>query len=152
MQRGDLPISARRRLVVLMLAACAADIGLTLAGQSAEYWAGDYSLANEGNPFAYPVLARSPWLFLAGGVVWGVVVAAVVLLWRHRAGEWLGVLCTLGHAFGGACWLARYGAVGWVLVILYLVAVTLGLRWCRTCPRSLHASCRPADSTRQDRP
>ena len=145
-------MATRCRLVLLMLTVYAADVGLTLAGQSADYWAGDYSLANEGNPLARPFLVGSPWLFLAGAVVWGVLLAAVVLLWRHRAGEWLAVLCTLGHAFGGACWLALYGAVGWVFVLLYLVAVTMGLRWCRTCPRSPLASCLPADSSRPDRP
>ena len=96
-------IAARWRFVLLMLAVYAADVGLTLAGQSADYWAGDYSLAEEGNPLARPFLARSPWLFLAGAAVWGLVLAAVVFLWRHRAGEWLAVLNTLGHAFGGAC-------------------------------------------------
>jgi hypothetical protein len=145
-------IASRWRFILLMLAVYAADVGLTLAGQAADYWAGDYSLANEGNPLARPFLAGSPWLFLAGAVVWGTVLAAVVLLWRHRAGEWLAVLCTLGHAFGGACWLALYGAVGWVFVLLYLVAVTMGLRWCRTCPRSPPASCRPADSSRRGPP
>ena len=125
-------IAPRWRFVLLMLATYAADVGLTLAGQSADYWAGNYGRAMEANPVAFPLLAHSPWLFLAATVVWGAAVAAVVLRWRHRAGEWLAVLNTLGHAFGGACWLARYGAVGWVLVILYLAAVVWGLRWCRT--------------------
>ena len=136
--------------LLLLLAVYAADIGLTLAGQPPAYWEGDYSLAEEGNPLVLPFLARSPWLFVAAALAWGAVLGAVVLLWHHRAGEWLAVMTTLSHAFGGACWLARLGAVGWGFVILYLAVVTLGLQWCWNCRRSPPASCPPADSSRRD--
>ena len=123
-------IPSRGWLLLPAVVVYAVDVGLTLAGQDAAYWQGDYSLAIEGNPLAYPLLAHSPWLFIGAALVWAVLFSTVILLWRHRAAEWLAVLNTVGHTFGGACWLARLDAVGWALTVLYLVSVTLGMRWC----------------------
>ena len=121
---------SRTWLLLPALVACAADVALTLTGQPDGYWRGDYGLAVEGNPLAHPLLVRSPWVFVALAVGWCIAFSAIVLMWAHRAGEWVAVLVTIGHAVGGASWLARLGAVGWVFVVLYLVAVTLGIRWC----------------------
>ena len=123
-------LQSRAWLLLPAIVVCAFDVVLTLAGQDDAYWRGDYGLAIEGNPLVRPALAYSPWLFAGVALAWGVLFSAVVLLWRHRAAEWLAVLNTVGHTLGGASWLARLGAVGWVFVVLYLVAVTLGTRWC----------------------
>ena len=61
-------IARRCRFCLLMLVVYAADISLTLVGQPAAYWEGDYSLAQEGNPLVHPFLARSPWVFVAATV------------------------------------------------------------------------------------
>ena len=106
------------------------DVTLTLVGQDDAYWQGDYGLAIEGNPLVRPVLAYSPWLFIGAVFAWGVLFGAIVLFWRHRAAEWLGVLTTVGHTFGGATWLVWFGVIGWPFVVLYLVLVCIGIRWC----------------------
>ena len=134
-------VRSRGRFLLLLIVVYAADVALTLAGQPAAYWRGDYGLAVEANPLAYPLLVRSPWAFVVATLVWGVCLAGVVWRWRHRAGEWLALLLTIGHAVGGASWLARLGAVGWAFALAHLVAVTLGIRWCRH-----HAE--PADARR----
>ena len=52
-----------RRLWLLLPAVVlySADIGFTLAGQPAAYWAGDYSQPAEHNPLAHALLARIGW-------------------------------------------------------------------------------------------
>ena len=152
-------IPGRGWLLLPAVIVYAVDVALTLLGQPDAFWQGDYGLAVEGNPLAYPLLAYSPWLFAGAALVWGVLFSAVVLLWHHRAAEWLAVLNTVGHTFGGACWLAWPGAVGWVFAALYLVAVSLGIRWCwrrawnpdscSTCRRSQPVFSRRADSSRR---
>lgn len=107
-----------------------ADVGLTLAGQPTEYWAGDSTSANEANPVARPLLVVGPWVFAALAVAWLAVVTAVVLLWRHRLAEWVAVVLTVGHAIAGGAWLARSGG-WWVLAGCgYLAVATVVANWC----------------------
>jgi hypothetical protein len=80
----------------------AADISLTLAGQSPAYWSGDYGQAHESNPLAYPLLASSPWLFVGVTALWGLLISGIVLFWHHWATPWIAALSAVGHAVGGS--------------------------------------------------
>ena len=115
-----------RRLWLLLpaLGLYAADLGLTLTGQPAAYWGGDYSKAVEHNPLAYPILARHPVWFVGTGLAWAVVFSTVIVLWRSRVSDWIAVLLAFGHALGGSTWLARHGFGGLVLAIVYLAVAS----------------------------
>lgn len=106
------------------------DIGLTLGGQPAAYWAGDHGTAVEFNPVAHPLLARSPWLFLGLALLWLAAVSSVVVLWRHPLGGWVSVILAVGHAVGGASWLERHGSWGLAAAGVYLVVAAQGSAWC----------------------
>ena len=108
----------------------AADIVLTLVGQPREYWAGDYGTAVEANPIAFPFLLRSPWLFVAATVIWGLFVGTLVLAWRHPTSAWVAVLVAVGHAIGGSSWLVRWGPCGWGVAIGYLAVASQVSRSC----------------------
>ena len=98
----------------------AADILLTLAGQPAEYWAGDHSTVREANPLAAGLLVIHPAAFVAAAVVW----ATVFLLLIRTGRPWAVVVAfvlTVGHAVGAASWLMRFGPAGWVGGISVLV-------------------------------
>jgi hypothetical protein len=58
--RGQLVTYKRFWLLAPAWLWLAADVGLTLAGQSDKYWIGDYAAAVEGNPLAYPIVAQGP--------------------------------------------------------------------------------------------
>lgn len=122
----------RSRLWLLAPAAAlyAGDVGLTLAGQPAAYWAGDYRSAVEANPIAYPLLARGPWPFVGLAAGWLAVLSAVVVRWRHPAAGWLAVLVAAAHAVGGASWLARAGPWGPGAAVGYLAAAAQASGWC----------------------
>ena len=75
----------------------AADIALTLAGQSSAYWSGDYGQAQESNPLAFPLLASSPWVFVGVTALWGLLISGIVLLWQHWATPWIAALSAVGQ-------------------------------------------------------
>jgi len=124
-----------RRFWLLLPAWClyAADITMTLVGQSSAYWNGDYAQASEENPIAHPLLAIHPCLFAAAAIAWAATFGSVVLFWRHRLSDWLAILLALGHAVGGSTWIARHGWGGWVMAITYLIVAAwlAGSSWRR---------------------
>src|SRR5689334_14849913 len=96
---------ARRVWLLIPVAAlCAADVGLTLAGQPAGYWSGMYALADEANWFALPSLTSGPEAFVAFAVCCLAVVAGVVLRSRHSIAVSLAAVVATAHAVGGAGW------------------------------------------------
>ena len=115
-----------RRLWFLLpaLSLYAADLGLTLTGQPAAYWGGDYSQALEHNPLAYQILAWHPVWFVGASLAWAVVFSTVIVLWRNRVSDWIAVLLAFGHALGGSTWLARHGVGGLLLAVVYLAVAS----------------------------
>lgn len=127
---GGHNVRIRAWLLLPALIVVAADVFLTLAGQSVEYWAGDYGAAIEANPLAYPFLAAHPSFFVGAAFLWGGVVAGVVLCWTHPCALWLSLAVTFGHAVAGSTWLARFGGVGWAGAVLYLAGAAGFTQWC----------------------
>ena len=106
------------------------DVALTLAGQSHAYWSGDYHEAVEGNPLAYPILSRGPWLFAGLAAAWAILLGALVVRWSHWLPRWLAVGETVLHAIGGCTWLVGSGGWGWVIGIGYLAVAAEASWWC----------------------
>lgn len=106
------------------------DVGLTLQGQSAAFWAGDYSTAVEANPIAKPLLAQSPWLFVLVASAWLFALSWLILVWRHPVTIWLAVILALVHAVAGATWLTRIGLWGWIAAIIYIAVAAQASAWC----------------------
>lgn len=107
-------------LAVPAIALFATDVALTLRGQSAEYWSGQFDLVVEGNPVAKPILASSPWLFLGLSVAWALLLLSAISLWKHRVANGLARLVAFGHAIGAASWMLN-GPLGWAGVIVFLI-------------------------------
>ena len=116
------------RFLVPAVLCYAADIGVTLAGQPAEYWAGDYAAVHEINPLARALLKTHPMLFLAAATAWAAVFTILIVYWRY--GAWVAVALTVGHTVGAATWLVRIGPWGWLLAVAYLAAVSQFARRC----------------------
>jgi len=108
----------------------AVDVTLTLAGQSEEYWNGDYTAATEANPFAHPILVIGPWIFALLAIGWSALLAGLAVWIPHRALAWIVVVLTVAHAIGGSTWLARIGMWGWILAIVYLALASEAAWWC----------------------
>lgn len=109
-------------LVALPAAVCLSDVGLTLHGQDAVYWQGDYSDVNEGNPVPRFFLEWHPLAFLALAVVWIACFVIVILLAPRRWAVCLSLALVLGHTVGTCSWLVRLGRYGPWLAVAFLLA------------------------------
>jgi hypothetical protein len=116
----------------------AIDVTFTLLGQSARFWAGEYHLANEGNPLAAIVLRRSPWLFLVLAGLWAITLLNVLLAWRNLAMWWLATIVTVAHAFGATSWCVHAGGT---LGIVGAASVLLITNWLKPhYPKSISST------------
>lgn len=127
-------MSSRLWLLLPALILYSIDVTMTLAGQPAEYWAGDYERVIEYNPIARALLVYHPGLFAGAAVAWALVVAAFVLWVRHPLARWVAILLTVGCAVGGSSWLVRTGSTGWLFAAVYLVVASwlTGVCWRRS--------------------
>lgn len=122
----------RQRLLGLCLAPvllCALDGSVTLAGQSAEYWAGNYAVANEGSPTFNHLLQFHPSAFATGLAVWAAIFVVVLLLLPETPALILSIAVTFGHTAGAATWLLfgyKYGYQACNALFL-TTAIVLGL-------------------------
>ena len=111
------------------------DIALTLIGQSASYWSGNYQEVLEANPFAMPFLVRSPWLFLGSAIGFLALMCGLLLLWKHRIANSFAIFMAVSHTLGGSAWLLR--VMGWGAAVVYLV---LAAQLMLFCWRRYHSS------------
>ncbi len=108
---------------------CLLDGALTLLGQPAQYWGGDFACANEWNPLFAPILQRHPLAFIAGGAlsITGFTLAIVYL--PIIPAVWVSLGFSMGHAIGAAGWFIREGSWGWLAGGVLLVAAERLTRW-----------------------
>ena len=111
------------------LLAWALDNTLTLIGQSAEYWAGNYAAVNESSPTFNHLLQVHPAAFALGAVAWAGVFTGIILLLPDALALIIGIAVTLGHTVGAATWILwRFGFGYQTCNALFLgTAIILGL-------------------------
>lgn len=96
---------------------------MTLTGQPAAYWQGNYAAVSEANPAARWLMQIHPLLFVVAGAVSSLIVAIVILRTNRPLAVAVSLLVTFGHTVAACGWLAKNGPAGWAaaLVILLLV-------------------------------
>lgn len=98
----------RQRLLGLCLpplVLCLVDATVTLVGQPAQYWAGDYASLSEGSPTFHQLLELHPAAFAAGILVWVLVFVSAILLLPGVLALVASLVVTFAHAAGAATWL-----------------------------------------------
>lgn len=119
----------RRRLIGLCsvpVLLAVLDGSVTLIGQPAAYWAGDYSRVLEGTPGFRILLAHGPAAYVAGLTVWVLAFVGLILLLPSRLALAVCLMFTLGHAIGAFSWINRFPH-GRGLPIFVNAAAALGL-------------------------
>lgn len=110
---------------------CVGDAALTLWGQSAEYWSGNFANVREFNPLGYALLAFHPLAFALGIAFYLGLLGIAMQFLARRWVVLLAFALSIGHAIGGAGWLAREGFVGCILALCFIVAAErmVGISW-----------------------
>lgn len=93
-------------LLLPPIALYALDSGLTLYGQSDEYWAGNYADVNEMSPSFNYYLSVHPLVAGAAFLLWIFLFSAVILLLPEILAMMLSVAIVIGHMVGATSWLA----------------------------------------------
>ena len=119
----------RRWLALPPIVLCLLDGVLTLTGQPASYWEGDYRQANELNPLMASILRWHPAAFLAGATLWTSAFSAAIGLLPRRGALAVAFGFSLGHALGAAAWFARHGGLGWFAASAVLWGAERFTRW-----------------------
>ena len=105
------------------------DQDITLVGQAPDYWAGNRSAANEGNPwFHWLLLQQHPLAFEAGIPAWVLRFSLVILAIPRRAAMTVSIAIVLSHTWGAVTWICWVFPIGyWVALALFLVSAVLFL-------------------------
>ncbi len=106
---------------------------LTLLGQPASYWGGDFSTVREGNPLAARLLAVHPLAFAAAGAAYALLVAGAVFWLPRRWAEIAAVLVSLSHLTGVISWsgLLASASSGASLLLFPASVALLAVAWRR---------------------
>jgi hypothetical protein len=111
---------------------CAFDGLITLGGQSADYWAGNYSAVNEVSPTFNALLRLHPAAYMAGVLVWVAVFVGLILLLPDTLALIVSIAVTFGHTVGAATWLLFRFQYGYQacngLFLLSSVLLGIGIR------------------------
>jgi hypothetical protein len=107
------------------LVLCALDCGLTLVGQSADYWGGNYHRVNEASPTFNHLLQLHPAAFAAGNLVWVLLFVAVILLLPNVLALITSIVVTFGHTVGAATWLLYRFHYGYQMCLGLLLASSI---------------------------
>ena len=114
------------------------DISLTLWGQPADYWTGNYAAAREGSPEVRRVMQIHPALLFAMIAVWMAVIVLLVQLLPRLPAELFSVSTVIAHTACSSHWLRFHFAFDYQLTIALSIAaaclVVLPLRGGRSQP------------------
>ena len=95
------------------------DVTLTVIHQSKEYWDGDLTKANEGNPIgAFFMKNHVSGLFVISGL-WIIAIGLLGYFLPRQARKIFLLFCVIAHSFGASTWLStNYGF--WYLIAFIL--------------------------------
>jgi hypothetical protein len=138
----------KRRLLgmgVPCLLAFLLDSSLTLQGQPAEYWSGNYAYTTEGAPLMRHLYMVHPLAAVAGYLVWAGLVLGLLVLLPEVLAVILSIAVVFGHVGGAYTWLAPAITVGWYQTVNGMFAVTavvlgVGLHWALRAPVGTEAT------------
>ena len=122
------PLLPRNTLWLLLppIALCSLDFGLTLYGQSDNYWQSNFHAVIEGSPSFARYLSIHPLVFIAAVILWITLFSALILLLPERFALTLVVAIVIGHMAGAASWLRfRFNLYQACNVLFLMVAVLI---------------------------
>ncbi len=105
------------------------DTVITLAGQPDAYWS-DHARYMEDNPLFAKILMLGPEWFIAGEILWDLLIIAAVILLPGFLSLVAAISFVIGHAFGFLSWLIFCYKINinWIYLYFPVVALVIGLQ------------------------
>jgi hypothetical protein len=127
-------VTTRRMLALCLppLLAGLLDMAVTLHGQSAAYWAGDYAQVNEMSGTLRSWLQMSPIAFLGGAIGLVILFLAILYLLPDTLALIFVIALTIGSCNGASTWLWRhpYGyQISNLIFLAAAIALTFSIRF-----------------------
>ena len=96
------------------------DITLTIVNQAPEYWQGDLSKANEGNPIGGTLMAMNvSGIFVISGI-WLIIIGPLGYHLPGKLSRIFLLFVLVAHSYGASTWISpRYGFWASMLLILF---------------------------------
>lgn len=110
----------KRKMTLLIPALWASlfDIAITIIHQSAEYWKGNLSKANEANPIGKLFMEHhTSGLFVLSALWIGVIILLGYFLPARLARIFL-LFCVMAHSFGASTWISRHYGFWYVMIFI----------------------------------
>jgi hypothetical protein len=134
-----MPINLKcARMCCRPVVACLCDLTVTLSGQSAEYWSGNWAAVTEGNPIPHWLLTQHPLALCGGIAVWIAVFCTAIFRLSPRPVRTVAIVVMLGHATAASTWLLNMKPWG-ILYACGLLAFLKLIDW-SICQRGYTAS------------
>lgn len=116
----DKILNSKFLLLIPAYWACLFDEIITIINQSDEYWKGDLSKANEGNPIgAFFMANHTSGLYIICGV-WLILIAVIGYKLSDRKLKIFALFVLIAHSFGASSWLSQYYGF-WYAIIFILI-------------------------------
>ena len=106
------------------------DGSITLHGQSALYWSGNYHLSDESFPAFNWALQQGPWVFILQSLLWIAFFSALILFLPDFVSEALSLALTMGHTWGVMTWLVYNLQLNYLLCLLYFGLIAIIYTYC----------------------
>jgi hypothetical protein len=95
------------------------DITLTIIHQPTEYWSGDLTKANEGNPIGFLFMTNHVLGLFVISAVWIFIIVLLGYFLPRQLSKIFLLFCVIAHSYGASTWLSsRYGF--WYAIIFVL--------------------------------
>lgn len=113
------------KLILLIPAywACLFDEIITIINQSDEYWKGDLSKANEGNPIGAFVMAHHTSGLFIISAIWLVIIGIIGYYLSDKKLKIFVLFVLIVHSFGASSWLSQFYSFWYMIIFIFINSI-----------------------------
>ncbi|MEI7686133.1 MAG: hypothetical protein WCL32_14000 [Planctomycetota bacterium] len=123
-------MNRRAWLCVSAIVPCLLDVAVTMHGQPAAYWSGDYFAALECNPLPRIILWLGPWPFAVAVLAWLAFIGAAISFLPWPMAIVVSFIVATLHGLGAGSWMFSFGWMGAAAAVGVLVFVEQLMSFC----------------------
>ena len=113
------------KLILLIPAywTCIFDIIITIINQSDEYWKGNLSKANEGNPIGAFMMANHTSGIFIVCALWLILIGIIGFKLSNRKLKIFALFVLIAHSFGASSWLSNYYGFWYAIIFIFINSI-----------------------------